>query len=206
MSSSVIETDPNATEQNGTADPPPSHPTAAGGRHATVSLPLSTVLAVAVALIALIVTGVLTWLLLSARQDLSDRDRAAADRKHAEQVATNYALGASTIDYRDLRAWQAKLKAQTIPALASKFDATAPALQDILVPLQWTSTANPIAAVVASENGGAYEVDVFLNVSSTNAQTPNGGQTTVTYTVTVDRNDNWQISDVGGMDAALPVK
>ncbi|WP_308015210.1 hypothetical protein [Nocardia coffeae] len=160
----------------------------------------------ALAVAGLIAASVLAWSLVSVRHELSDRDHTAADRAHAQQVATDYAVGASTIDFHDLNAWQVKLKAHTAPPLANKFDATAPKLQDILVPLQWTSTANPIGSVVSSDNGGVYKVNVFLNVSSTNAQTPNGAQTTVTYDVTVDGNNNWQITDVGGMDAALPVK
>ncbi|MEV5840188.1 hypothetical protein [Nocardia sp. NPDC052112] len=205
MSTETVEKDLTDSQQTGSVDPPPAPPTAARHR-ATIALPLSTVISVAVAVIMTLIVGVLAWLLVSAQRDLSDRDNAAADHKHAEQVATDYAIGASTIDFHDLGTWQAKLKAHTNPPLANKFDATAPKLKDILIPLQWTSTANPIAAVVTSDNGGIYKVNVFLNVSSTNAQTPNGGQTTVTYTVTVDGNDNWQISDVGGMDAALPVK
>ncbi|WP_433566153.1 hypothetical protein ACQP1O_13570 [Nocardia sp. CA-151230] len=87
-----------------------------------------------------------------------------------------------------------------------KFDATAPKLQQILVPLKWTSSATPISTVVTSESGGVYKVNVFLNVTSTNAQTPDGGATTVTYNVTVDGGAGWKISDVGGLDGALPVK
>ena len=74
------------------------------------------------------------------------------------------------------------------------------------MPLKWTSTGAAIDATVASEAGGIYKVNVFLNVTSTSAQTPQGAQTTVTYNVTIDSNANWQITDVGGMDGALPVK
>lgn len=57
-----------------------------------------------------------------------------------------------------------------------------------------------------SETGGIYQVDVFVNVNSTNIQNPDGAQTTVTYNVTLDRGSDWKITDVGGMDAALPTK
>ncbi|MFF0456475.1 hypothetical protein [Nocardia africana] len=151
-------------------------------------------------------TGVFAALWLSARGDLGDREAAAAADRHAEQVATDYAVGASTINFQDYNAWVAKLKANTSAQLANKFDATAPKLQEILVPLKWSSTATPISAVVTSDTGGVYKVNVFLNVNSTNAQTPNGGQTTVTYNVTVDSGAGWKITDVGGMDGALPLK
>ncbi|MEV6431475.1 hypothetical protein [Nocardia sp. NPDC051463] len=41
-------------------------------------------------------------------------------------------------------------------------------------------------------------------MSSTNAQSPEGAQTSVTYNVTLDKNSGWKITDVGGVDGALP--
>ncbi|MGV9680181.1 hypothetical protein ACWDSJ_33290 [Nocardia sp. NPDC003482] len=170
----------------------------------TVSLRLSTV-AVSVALVALVAaTVVFASLWVSARGELSDRDAALANDKHAEQVATDYALGASNINFQDVDSWVGKLKANTTPQLAAKFDATAPKLRDILVPLKWTSSGTPITAKVMSTDNGVYKVDVFLNVTSTSAQTPEGAQTTVTYTVNVDPNNGWKVADVGGMAGALP--
>ncbi|MEU1995560.1 hypothetical protein ABZ511_14010 [Nocardia gamkensis] len=164
-------------------------------------------IALAAALIAAVAAmGVFAALWLSTRSQLGDRDATAAAARRAEQVATDYAVGASTINFQDYNAWVTKLKANTSAPLANKFDATAPKLQEILVPLKWSSTATPINAVVTSENGGVYKVNVFLNVNSTNAQTPDGGQTTVTYNVTVDAGAGWKITDVGGMDGALPLK
>ncbi|MBJ8342133.1 hypothetical protein JGU71_24905 [Antrihabitans sp. YC3-6] len=145
-------------------------------------------------------------MLWSAKSDLRNRDAKSSDDQHAEQVATDYAIGASNIDYKDADAWLLRLKAGTTPELANKFDATGPKLQELLIPLQWTSSAAPIEAAIASETGGIYVVNVFLNVTSTSAQTPSGAQTTVTYNVTVDRNNDWKITDVGGMDGALPGK
>ncbi|MGW5513878.1 hypothetical protein [Nocardia africana] len=170
----------------------------------TLSIRLSTVATAAagVALIAVAVVFGSLW--LSARGDLRDRDDRAATQQHAEQVATDYAVGASTIDYQNVGAWIGKLKAGTSSQLAQKFDATAPKLQEILVPLKWTSSATPIAAEVMSNENGVYKVDVFLNVNSTSAQTPQGAQTTVTYTVDVDPGSGWKVTDVGGMAGALP--
>ncbi|MVU77214.1 hypothetical protein GPX89_08130 [Nocardia sp. ET3-3] len=145
-------------------------------------------------------------LLISARGDLSRRDTVAADDARAEQVASDYAVGASTVNFADFDAWVARLKKNTAPALSNKFDATAPKLQDLLTPLKWTSTGSPISAKVVSESGGVFKVNVFVNVSSTNAQNPDGAQTTVTYNVSVDRGADWKISDVGGLNGALPLK
>src|SRR5690606_33082400 len=116
------------------------------------------------------------------------------------------AVGAATVNYQDINGWVSSLKAGTTDQLAGKFDSTAPKLERILVPLKWTSTAAPITAKVVSEQNGVYQVSVFVNVNSTNAQTPDGAQTTVSYNVTVDENSDWKITDVGGVDGALPLK
>ncbi|MBL1074249.1 hypothetical protein JK358_07550 [Nocardia sp. 2] len=181
-------------------------PGAAPAATRTIAVSVSTLAwsaALAVVTTLAIVLGVL---LILARGDLSDRDRTAADIDRAEQVAGDYAVGAATVNYADFASWVGRLKANTAPALANKFDSTAPSLQQILDPLKWTSTASPISAKVESETNGVYQVNVFVNVTSTNAQNPEGGQTTVTYRVTVDRNADWKITDVGGMDGALPLK
>ncbi|WP_185757283.1 hypothetical protein [Nocardia bhagyanarayanae] len=88
--------------------------------------------------------------------------------------------------------------------MRSRIGAVSPGV--VLLPLQWTSKATPSAAVVTSEGGGIYKVSAFLNVTTTSAQTPQGGQSTVTYALTIDKNAGWKITDVGGMDNALPVK
>ncbi|MEV6136019.1 hypothetical protein AB0L63_08150 [Nocardia sp. NPDC051990] len=177
-----------------------------GRQSGTVSVRISTMVLGATVGALVVAVCVSTGFLWSARRDLADRnDRAAADNK-AEQVATEYAVGAATVNYQDIPSWVAKLKANTVPQLANKFDATAPELEQILVPLKWTSTAAPIAAKVRSEQGGIRKVDVFVNVISTNAQSPKAAQTTVAYNVTLDKNANWKVADVGGVDGALPVK
>ncbi|WP_252367009.1 hypothetical protein [Nocardia salmonicida] len=172
----------------------------------TVSLRLSTVLSTAT--IAVLVAAVVTFasLYFSAEATIADRDARDADARHVEQIASNYGVGASTIDYRDVQAWFARLRTGTTPQLAAKFDATAPQLEQILLPLQWTSKATPLSATVTSESGGIYKVNAYLDVVSTSAQTPDGTRTTVTYSLTVDRNADWQITEVGGLQNALPTK
>ena len=171
-----------------------------------LSIRLSTVLT-ALAL-ALLLAGTLVFgsLYRSARSELDHRDAVAADNRHAEKVAMTYALGASTIDFHDVKGWLTRLKSGTSPQLSAKFDATAPQLEQILLPLQWTSKATPQSATVISESGGVYKVNADLTVNSTSVQTPDGAPTTVTYSVTIDRNDNWAITDVGGLQSALPAK
>lgn len=170
----------------------------------TVAIRLSTVLTALAMATLLTLSLVFGWLYFSARATLSDRDARAADEKHVEDIAMKYAVDASTIDYRDVKSWISRLKAGTSPQLAAKFDATAPQLEQILLPLQWTSQATPLSADVTAESGGIYKVNAYLNVTSTNAQNPEGAQTTVTYSLTVDRGSQWQITDVGGLQNALP--
>lgn len=181
-------------------------PSAEPAKNRTVSIPVRTLAWCAAVVAPVVIAVVLAVQLASARGDIARRTAVAADDSHAEQVASDYAVGASTVNFADFDSWVARLKKNTAPALSNKFDATAPKLQDLLTPLKWTSTGSPIAAKVISEAAGVYKVNVFVNVSSTNAQNPDGAQTTVTYTVSVDRNAGWKISDVGGLDGALPLK
>ncbi|MFF3571938.1 hypothetical protein ACFYXQ_29570 [Nocardia jiangxiensis] len=185
----------------------PSRPRKPAGQPRQVSLRLSTAVTGAVIAGLLIATCVFATLYLRAQHDISGRDTRAAEDKHAEQVATDYALGASTIDYRDTKTWFDRLKANTTAQLAAKFDASAPQLEQILLPLQWTSKATPITTTVTAQSDGVYHVSAFLNVNSTSVQTPQGGITTVAYTLTVDKNAGWKVTEVGGgLDSALPAK
>ncbi|MEV0355715.1 hypothetical protein AB0H71_06570 [Nocardia sp. NPDC050697] len=172
----------------------------------TVSLRLSTALTALAVAALLVATVTLAVLYAGARGTIADTEARAADEQHAERVAADYALGASTIDYRDVRAWFTRLKAGTAPALAAKFDATAPQLEQILLPLQWSSTATPLSADVVSESGGVYQVNAYLTVNSTSVQNPDGAATTVTYSLTIDRNSGWQITEVGGLQNAIPAE
>ncbi|MFI6866755.1 hypothetical protein [Nocardia sp. NPDC050406] len=172
----------------------------------SISVDVRTVAFATVVAVLAVAVVALSWMLISARQDLSVRDEAAAADRHAEQVATEYAVGSATVKFDDITGWVARLKTNAAPALATKFDATAPKLEEILVPLQWNSTATPIGSTVVSRSDDVYKVNVFVDVNSTNSQNPNGARTTVTYTVTVDANSDWQVTDVGGSDGALPLK
>ncbi|WP_227981501.1 hypothetical protein [Nocardia spumae] len=172
----------------------------------TVAIRLSTALISAAIVALLVLSVVFGYLYFAARSTLSDRDAAAADDRRAEQIASSYSVGASTIDFHDVKGWIERLKVGTTPQLSAKFDATAPQLEQILLPLQWTSKATPLSAAVISESGGVYKVNAYLDVTSTSAQTPDGGRTTVTYSLTIDRNSGWKITDVGGLQNALPTK
>lgn len=157
-----------------------------------------TVLATVV-VIALIVVSVL--LVLQTRTLGSERD-AAADRARAEQIASDYAVKAATMDYRDLTPWLNGVKAGTTPELSKKFEGIADLMREVLTPLRLTSTGKASFAKTTSEVNGIYQVKVAVDVSSQNVQAPQGTVTTSTYSVTLDRNRSWVITEAG--DPANP--
>lgn len=172
----------------------------------TLAIRLSTVLTSCAIGGLVIATAILALLYSSARATISDHDRRDSDDQHVREIALDYALGASAIDYRDVKGWLTRLKSGTTPDLTAKFDATAPQLEQILLPLHWTSTATPLSAGIVSEAAGVYKVNAYLTVNSTSVQNPTGTLTTVAYSLTIDRNSDWRISDVGGLRNTFPVK
>ncbi|MGW6424345.1 hypothetical protein ACWF82_16880 [Nocardia sp. NPDC055053] len=172
----------------------------------TVAVQVSTLIGGAVIAVLAIIALVLGVLLGSARSDLSDLKAEDADNAKAEQIALDYAVGSATLNYQDVNAWVANLKAGTSPELSAKFDATGAKLEQIIIPLKWTSAATPITAKVMSHEGEVYKVAAFVDVSTTNAQNPDGLRNTVTYNITVDAGKDWKITDVGSTDGALPTK
>lgn len=194
-----------ADEQVAEAGTPADGGSGAGPRQ--ISLRVSTLVTAGALAVLLIATVTFAALWFSARGELRDRDARAADDRHAEQVAMDYAVGSSTVDYRDTKAWVTRLQANTSRELGAKFAATAPQLEQLVQPLQWTSQATPIKAVVLSASSGVYKVDAFLDVTATSIQSPQGGRSTVAYELTIDKNAGWKITSVGGgLDGALSGK
>jgi Mce-associated membrane protein len=147
--------------------------------------------------------GVMMWLYFGAKSELDEQAREAADTKRAEQIALDYATNAAAMNFKDIPAWKAKLVAGTSPELKERLGAAADQMEQILVPLQWDSTARPLSAKVRSKVGGAYIVDAFVSVMTKTAQGPDPLQSTATYSVTIDSDKDWQITDVGGIGAAV---
>ncbi|GAA2400248.1 hypothetical protein [Mycolicibacterium llatzerense] len=160
--------------------------------------------------VSLVGNGVLGWVTYDSRhsareaqsQLIAMRD-AAQSKDHAMQIALDYAKGAAEMDYKDLPGWTKRLTTNTSPELTSRLKDAAASMEQIIVPLQWVSTPTPIASVVRSERDGVFVVNSFVSVKTKNVQTPDGIQSTATYTVTINKNNNWIITDVGGVDTAL---
>ena len=204
------ETSPQADAEPKEADPKEADPkdadTGSGGRPRSVSFSLRslTVGAVIVLQFAAIVT--LGWLFVGARDQSHAKDVQSANEKHAEKIALDYAVNAATMDYKDLQAWKVKLVQGTSPELNHKLTEAGTSMEQVLVPLQWSSSARPLVAKVRSITGGVYVVDSFVSVNTKTIQAPDALQSTATYSTTIDSNNNWMITDVGGIGSALESK
>lgn len=157
-------------------------------------------------LAAVLAVGVLGWQLHDKAGEIDSLHRQAADSAHAEAVALNYATGAAAMDFHDLAAWRGRLTAGTTPELSHRLTQASNSMEQIITPLQWTSTAKPIAAKVRSVSNGLYTVNCFVDVTTRNQQAPDGIDSTATYQLTIDANHNWVISDISGIDSALGTK
>lgn len=160
------------------------------------------------ALIAALVSAVAVfgWLYFDAHRQLGVQATQSANDARAEKIALDYAVNAATMDYKDLQAWHVRLVAGTSPDLNKKLSDAGTSMEQILVPLQWSSTAQPLMAKVRSSTGGIYVVDSFVSVQTKTVQAPEALQSTATYSTTIDSNNDWQITDVGGIGSAMGQK
>ncbi|ORA63000.1 hypothetical protein [Mycobacteroides franklinii] len=164
---------------------------------------LRTVVVAAVICLLAVAAGVLGWLYADAQGQLDTATRQAGYSERAEGIAADYAVHAAEMDYQDFNAWKVKLVKGTSPELKEKLGKAADSMEQVLTPMQWKSTAKPLATKTRSNAGGVYVVDSFVSVLTKTMQTPEGLQSTATYSITIDSNNNWQITDVGGIDSAL---
>ncbi|MBH0781019.1 hypothetical protein IT779_32580 [Nocardia sp. NEAU-351] len=147
--------------------------------------------------------GVLGWRLHSESARLDSVHTEAENSARAEQVALDYSTAAAQMNFQDLSAWRIRLTKGTSQELSGRLTQAATSMEQIIVPLQWVSTATPIAAKVRSENNGAYSVDCFVSILTKNSQAPEGIQSTATYQLNIDSRDNWTITDIGGIGSAM---
>jgi len=171
-----------------------------------VSLSVRT-LVTATAFLALVAAvAVMTWLYFGERGKVEAQLRQADNVQHAEQIALDYAVNAATMNFQDLNTWKGKLVNGTTPSLHDQLTKAATSMEQLLVPLEWNSTSQPLAAKVRSETNGIYVVDTFVSVLTKTTQAPDSLQSTATYSITIDSKNNWQISDVGGIGAVVGAK
>ncbi len=216
LDTAASETTPaDATPQNseekdeasprGDAKPKDAH-TGSGGQPRSVSFSLRSLTVGAVMVLQFAAIVILGWLYIGARDQSHAQAVQSANEKHAEKIALDYAVSAATMDYKDLQAWKVKLVQGTSPELNHKLTEAGTSMEQVLVPLQWSSSARPLVAKVRSTTGGVYVVDSFVSVNTKTIQAPDPLQSTATYSTTIDSNNNWMITDVGGIGSALESK
>ncbi|MEO9330569.1 hypothetical protein [Gordonia aurantiaca] len=161
-------------------------------------------LALSVLILGLVIALMATaWMLVAKSNELDAVHTREANEARAEQVAMDYAVGAAAMDFKNTAEWKERLTKGTSPELADRLTQAATSMEQITAPLQWTSTSTPIDATVRSVDGGKYVVDCFVSVLTKNTQAPEGVQSTATYSVTIDGDNGWLITDVGGIGAML---
>ena len=195
------------TDPSESASTPPTANEARGSDGGTgpavrrVSLSVRTLLTSLAIVVLAVALGVMTWLYLGERGTVQAQLSAADGRKHAEQVALDYAVQAAAMNFQDINTWKNHLTNGTSPELTDKLTKAAKSMEQLLIPLQWTSTAEPLTAKVRTETNGVYVVDTFVSVLTKTTQAPDNLQSTATYSITIDGKNNWLITDVGGIGA-----
>ncbi|MDR3655982.1 MAG: hypothetical protein P4L48_09995 [Mycobacterium sp.] len=205
MTAGARESDPNEQSASDSSTTSVVEPESAAAKSESRSLSISlkalTLAAVIVALLA--VAGVMTGLYFEERSKVQAQQQDIANRAHAEQIALDYAVNAAAMNYEDMNAWKAKLVSGTSDTLKDKLSKAATSMEQILVPLEWNSTSQPLTAKVRSETNGVYVVDTFVSVLTKTTQAPDNLQSTATYSITIDSHNNWLITDVGGIGAVV---
>ncbi|GAC68500.1 hypothetical protein [Gordonia soli] len=167
------------------------------------SISTRAVLVAGVTVVVVAVIGVLGWQLAAAKSEVSDLNAASSDRQQAEKVALDYATGAAQMSYENPADWRTRLTKGTTPELGDRLEKASTSMEQLIKPLQWSSTAEPIAAKVESDAGGVYQVQAFVNVFTKNAQAPDGIESTATYKMTIDKNNDWVITDISGIGSSF---
>lgn len=196
--------DPKDADRSGALDAQRKSANAKDQRR--VSVTIRTLLVATLIGASLASAGVLAWLYLGARAKVDADARQVANNSHAERIALDYAVDAAKINVEDLDTWKKNLVKGTTSELKEKLSSAGKSMEQILVPLQWNSTAIPLVAKVRSNSNGIYVVDTFVGVQTKTMQAPEGVQSTATYSITIDSNHDWQISDVGGIGAVVGQK
>lgn len=199
------QTEPRARDRSDGVKPEPEQVTSTS-RPRSISISLRGLVKglCVVALVAAI--AALGWLYFDAHRQLDALAAQSANDARAEQIALDYAVNAAAMDFKDLQAWQVKLVEGTSPELKEKLSEAGKSMEQVLVPLEWSSTAEPLVAKVRSVNDGIYVVDSFVSVQTKTVQAPEALQSTATYSTTIDSNNNWQITDVGGIGSTMGPK
>ncbi|WP_018177715.1 hypothetical protein [Jongsikchunia kroppenstedtii] len=174
---------------------------AAKSEKRSVTIPLDKLRwgAAAVIVIAALVAGLVVFAVrdMQARDDLSSLRTDLANRAKAEDIAGKYAVSAATLDYHDLTGWIAALKKGVSPELVKKYDVVGQSMQQVLDVLQVQTTASLVVSKTVNVADNIYNVQVVVETATKNAQMPQGSSSNVAYSITLDKKQNWLITQVG---------
>ncbi|MGB3602238.1 hypothetical protein [Gordonia sp. (in: high G+C Gram-positive bacteria)] len=191
----VSSTKPAASREAKEADKPVEP--LSGGALASRTVSIKALLTGAAILAVGVLIAALSWTVVSKSSEIDDMKAARADTAHAEQVALDYATGAADMSYEDTQGWLKRLTANTTPELGTRLRNAAGQMEQLLRPLQWSSTSSPISAKVTSVDGDVYKVDSFVGIVTKNVQAPAAGvETTATYKLTIDKAQDWKITAI----------
>ncbi|MGW0039426.1 hypothetical protein [Gordonia sp. NPDC003376] len=202
----VTEATDIATNDSGTTDSGDQSGTTSTEKStssARQSISLRTLLIGVAGVVVVAAIAVLAWRLIATTSEVDGLHRAADDNAHAEKVALDYATGAAQMSFENPGDWRTRLTAGTTPELADRLRKASQSMEQLITPLRWSSTAEPIAATVTSHENGTYQVVAFVNVMTKNAQAPDGIESTATYKVTVDPAQDWSITEISGIGSNL---
>ncbi|WP_439031514.1 hypothetical protein [Gordonia terrae] len=167
------------------------------------SVSLRSILIGVVAVLVVAAIALLGWQWRSASEEVDRLNAAAAADAAAEKVALDYATGAADMSFENPDEWRTLLTKGTSPELSERLRRASTQMEQLLRPLQWSSTAQPIAAKVESVDGDTYQVVAFVNVQTKNVQAPSGIESTATYRVTLDKSQNWLITAISSTGSNL---
>ncbi|WP_299575884.1 hypothetical protein [uncultured Williamsia sp.] len=157
----------------------------------------------ALVVVLAVVAGVAVYFASSYRDDYTTLRDANSGAQRAQDVASDYAVKAALINYRDFDPWFAALRTNVDDKMRQQFTTSESVLRQLLGQLQWVSKGDLVGSDIKSQNNGVYVVQVFVDVQVTNVQSPGGVKTTALYPITVDKNKNWTITDISGGVAPL---
>lgn len=159
-----------------------------------------------IGVVAVLLVGAMAfmgWQWSSSADEVDQLKATAADNVAAEKVALDYATGAADMSFENPDEWRTLLTKGTSPELSERLRRASTQMEQLLRPLQWSSSAQPIAAKVESVDGNTYEVVAFVNVQTKNVQAPSGIESTATYRVTMDKSQNWLITAISSTGSNL---
>ncbi len=195
-----------ATPGSTTAESTPARAAEGGAAASPGRSPWLLRLGAALIVVLAVVAGVAIYEAVDYRDDYRSLTTANADAQRAQDVASDYAVKAALIDYRNFDPWFASLKTGVNDTMSKQFAGSEPALRDLLGQLQWVSKGTLVGSDIKSQNDGKYVVQVFVEVQVTNVQSPAGVKTTALYPITVDKNNGYAITDISGGIAPLATK